>query len=185
MANDKHEWQVINDLFEKHGLPHPPVRLRDQLVTHLVSHREAAAHARAGAVGVNGLPEKLEEIRARVEKTMCQTWSSADGDVGEQGRISREDFDILVLSALAHPAVPEGWQPIETAPKDGTRFLATGGGLANEIEVASWNDRVGAWNTESYTLEDWDNQTEGYSRPAHWMPLPKPPVAAAEKEARG
>lgn len=73
------------------------------------------------------------------------------------------------------PAVPQTsgmWQPIETAPKDGSRFLATGGGLDDTIEVASYNERVGAWNTENYTLDDRDDDAEGYNRPSHWQPMP-------------
>lgn len=67
------------------------------------------------------------------------------------------------------------WQSIETAPRDGTRILATGGGLANEVEIVSYNERVGAWNTENYTLDDRDDEAEGYNRPHHWMPLPQRP----------
>lgn len=67
------------------------------------------------------------------------------------------------------------WQPIETAPKDGTRFLATGGGLGSDIDFASYNDLVGCWDTTNFTLDDTDHEPEGYSRPTHWMPLPSPP----------
>lgn len=47
------------------------------------------------------LRAKVEEIRKRVGKTICPTFSSDGGDQGEQGRISRCDFDTLVLAALA------------------------------------------------------------------------------------
>lgn len=67
------------------------------------------------------------------------------------------------------------WQPIETAPKDGSRFLATGGGLGSHIDFASYNDRVGCWNTTEFTLDDTDHEPEGYHRPTLWMPLPPKP----------
>jgi hypothetical protein len=67
------------------------------------------------------------------------------------------------------------WQPIETAPRDGTRLLGTGGGLEDTVEVISYNELVGAWNTENYTLDDRNDEAEGYNRPSHWMALPAPP----------
>lgn len=66
------------------------------------------------------------------------------------------------------------WKLIETAPRDGTRLLGTGGGLADTVEVISYNERVCAWNTENYTLDDRDDEIDGYNRPSHWMHLPAP-----------
>jgi len=68
------------------------------------------------------------------------------------------------------------WQPIETAPKDGTEILvygiATGelGGVHEEPEV---------WKV-SWFFKDWSLcGGEGYSvwvdSPTHWMPLPEAP----------
>lgn len=57
------------------------------------------------------------------------------------------------------------WQPIETAPKDGTDILL---GFANDNRpavVAGWYD-----NWEEY---DTINVVKG--RPTHWMPLPEAP----------
>jgi hypothetical protein len=56
------------------------------------------------------------------------------------------------------------WQPIETAPKDGTPILAYDGG----IWVAWWfvtNERIKGWATLDHVIDD----------PTHWMPLPDPP----------
>lgn len=59
-----------------------------------------------------------------------------------------------------------GWQPIETAPKDGGIILVWDDGVA-----LAW------WHEQGYWTED-----EGMiSRPTHWMPLPKPPVTVASK----
>ena len=63
------------------------------------------------------------------------------------------------------------WQPIETAPKDGTKFMAYhplkifGGG--HSIQVMKWLK-----GQLVYTL-DHDSPTV---LPTHWMPLPEPPV---------
>lgn len=72
----------------------------------------------------------------------------------------------------------EGWQPIETAPRDGRRLLGTGGGLDDTVEVISYNGRVGAWDTENYTLDDRDDEAEGYNRPSHWQPMPSAHVSS-------
>ena len=81
------------------------------------------------------------------------------------------------------------WQPIETAPKDGTQILVCRAGDeigANaKVEITEW-----------YTVERWrfeersdgafnrvrDAPIEGWNgnghRATHWMPLPEPPVTA-------
>jgi hypothetical protein len=73
----------------------------------------------------------------------------------------------------------DGWRDIETAPKDGTRFLVFGGG-ADKVEVCTWDDRVGAWDLDHTMLEDFNDQSEGYSRPTHWRPLPKAPEVTSD-----
>ncbi len=58
-----------------------------------------------------------------------------------------------------------GWQPISTAPKDGTEVLVCG---YRQQSVAAY--REGYWRV--YTDEGWF----GSDQPAtHWMPLPEPP----------
>ncbi len=64
-----------------------------------------------------------------------------------------------------------GWRPIETAPKDGTRILAT------------WDE---TWRNDRPHIEVCEAGEEGgwfygyYGDapaipPTHWMPLPEPP----------
>lgn len=55
------------------------------------------------------------------------------------------------------------WQPIETAPKDGTQILLgkVGGSMI-----------VGFWNGYAWDDGDFDSNV---SWPSHWMPLPEPP----------
>lgn len=67
------------------------------------------------------------------------------------------------------------WQPIETAPRDGRSILAAGGGLGDEVDIVSYAPSVGCWNCSAVTLDDVDDEPEGYSRPTHWRPLPPPP----------
>jgi hypothetical protein len=63
------------------------------------------------------------------------------------------------------------WQPIETAPKDGTRII-----VANYTVV--WSDV--SWVKRPRAGERWEHLTLGavHFAPTHWMPIPKPPVSA-------
>lgn len=56
------------------------------------------------------------------------------------------------------------WQPIETAPKDGTRILTYRQGYVENMAVA-WSYELG-WHPVFGDI--WPN-------PTHWMPLPSPP----------
>lgn len=74
------------------------------------------------------------------------------------------------------------WQPIETAPKDGTQILLYCNYYSSSnIEIGSFrnddNDKEGeekGWFDNSY-----DDFSCGYAStplaPTHWMPLPDPP----------
>ena len=89
---------------------------------------------------------------------------------------------ILALLATDRAAgVGEQWLSIETAPRDGTWFIADGGGLDRPTPM-KWCERTGAWESDEVMLEDWDNQSEGYSRPLFWWPIPSrdtaPPAPA-------
>lgn len=84
------------------------------------------------------------------------------------------------LSTLSADAIRqrEGWQSIETAPRDGTWFIADGGGLDRPTPM-KWCKRVGAWEADAVMLEDWDQQAEGYSRPLFWFAMPDRPATPA------
>lgn len=57
------------------------------------------------------------------------------------------------------------WQPIETAPKDGTQILIPGG-------IAYWRADVDGWYT--ITAVEWPGLPVQWNV-THWMPLPEPP----------
>lgn len=69
-----------------------------------------------------------------------------------------------------------GWQPIETAPMDGTVVLICGHDKdgAYYVADAKWD---GAWclfvpDSDDHTCPSWGH--------THWQPLPAPPVHIAE-----
>jgi hypothetical protein len=65
-----------------------------------------------------------------------------------------------------------GWQPIETAPKDGTRVL-----VADE-DV--WMAVARFWPCNMYWIEDAASGMK-LNDPTHWMQLPGPPSLPARE----
>ena len=68
------------------------------------------------------------------------------------------------------------WQPIETAPKDGTTILLYVGKFCDDYAVAFWYGdywHVGLKEYARYT----DRYDFEFGNPTHWMPLPEPPNA--------
>lgn len=71
----------------------------------------------------------------------------------------------------------QDWQPIETAPRDGTRVLLwacdpcypKGKPLVGYFENNKWH-----LSGHEFT-ECWINNFDEYFNPTHWMPLPEPP----------
>lgn len=67
----------------------------------------------------------------------------------------------------------EKWQPIETAPKDGTEILIC---LAeNYIVKVVWSDLWGAWLNDTDII--------GSMIPTHWQPLPASPTPLEPNES--
>ena len=74
-----------------------------------------------------------------------------------------------ILAAL-EPAAPQGWQPIETAPKDGTQIDVWCPDADDGYRVAdAWVDHAGNWRC------CFDNNVRWARQPTHWQPLPVPP----------
>ena len=68
-----------------------------------------------------------------------------------------------------------GWQPIETAPKDGNHVIAFWPGYKRPC-IMWWNKADQAFESESDRNE----------APTHWMPLPHPPsVVDPQRDQEG
>lgn len=63
----------------------------------------------------------------------------------------------------------DGWMPIESAPRDGTWFLAY-------WPVKTFEDRIQTtqWLHHDYRFVDASDFLDDI-QPTHWMPLPPPP----------
>lgn len=76
------------------------------------------------------------------------------------------------------------WQPIETAPKDGTWILLTGGKICEHhvdeehplqppCVVARWGHNE--WSDKDWVVTEYDTGVccVEYENPTHWMEVPK------------
>lgn len=63
------------------------------------------------------------------------------------------------------------WQPIETAPKDGTEIIIFGSRVYFHPVMARY-ENDGWWVPDAPLECPW---TELASEPTHWQPLPDPP----------
>lgn len=59
------------------------------------------------------------------------------------------------------------WQPIETAPKDGTRILIATRSIDGGVQLVAWFGPACA--------AFYDETGDSYIDATHWMPLPSPP----------
>ncbi len=84
------------------------------------------------------------------------------------------------------------WQPIETAPKDGTEVVGwfpyhSTATLGGSVFVMRWNDDryhkrpVPYWEASGWV---WGRRDQREKQPTHWMPLPDPPAMQAERTRR-
>jgi hypothetical protein len=98
-----------------------------------------------------------------------------DHEDGDSGHVVMVRFvDALFVEAeKAAPVLPlSAWQPIETAPKDGTKFLGyRRGEVATSFYVPRDDCEMWSFGNESGAFEHWPRV-----RPTHWKPLPAPPI---------
>jgi hypothetical protein len=79
-------------------------------------------------------------------------------------------FDQLLAQASEVEALRAAleWQPIETAPKDGTEILLTDGYYKR---TGYWAKRIAAWSIDA---------VPPLNMPTHWLPLPAAALARTE-----
>lgn len=83
----------------------------------------------------------------------------------------------------------QAWQPIETAPRDGTHVLAVvrgdyKPGVSFVPTVVEWSDRLGGWVEDSDYVCDECGLPSEHFKPTHWMPLPAPPQGPPAQEMK-
>jgi hypothetical protein len=107
--------------------------------------------------------------------SLCHPWTETEAKCwadlfADALRLKREN------DKLKQELADQGWQPIETAPKDVAilGLLKTDDGY--DYEVMKWT--VNVWQAtndcEPFCCRSW------YCEPTHWMPLPTPPLCATQ-----
>jgi hypothetical protein len=84
--------------------------------------------------------------------------------------ISGEDIEAMIGAEYwTPPEKGDGWQPIETAPRDGTEILT----IRSNGYIAK-----GRWYDNPFGRQDTviENESGKWWSVTHWMPLPPPPT---------
>ena len=131
------------------------------------------------------MDDLVKELRARVAELEA-AHKRAVAEIVNAQKYAREQFDNAIAAearvAELEAALASQWQPIETAPKDGTEIIGYGV-VAGEINGPDDAPRLAAirWSggRTDWPGHHWDVcATDAYSAwmsATHWMPLPTPP----------
>lgn len=116
-----------------------------------------------------GYPEKLEDISPLYTQAPVQAVQEAVEKLKARDKTLRE-----LRGKYPVQAVPD-WQPIETAPKDGTEILAADSEVEGGfMQVVAYDALYSApWRTQ----EDYGYRERAFT---HWMPRPQPPKEIGE-----
>jgi hypothetical protein len=132
--------------------------VEDKLRTQLAETELRAEAAEATLASLRQLSAKWREVAAMPQTNVsAQYWL----------RDNAAALDAALAGAGPTPP-PSGWQPIETAPKDGTELLLTDGRYKR---TGYWARRIEAWSVD---------MVPPVRMPTHWMPLPEGPTHPQE-----
>lgn len=143
--------------------------MTDDIVARLRYEQELCAvmgDTKAGTL-VGEAADRLEAAEARVRELEAQL-----ADQRAMSKYNREQAE------KAERALAKAWEPIESAPRDGTEFQAWMGYWEPRCRINPDTEAFEIWGRVDYDQDGWD--TYLHLAPTHWMPLPEPP---ATKEA--
>lgn len=98
------------------------------------------------------------------------------GETVDQWRIWHwaKKYKTEIIQALENAQIPE-WQPIETAPKDGTQFIVSDGECIAIGEWANYPEPIDVFDPTCHGIfKDTDKIT-------HWRPLPARPEVTCKE----
>ncbi|RWL14859.1 MAG: hypothetical protein EOR57_31430 [Mesorhizobium sp.] len=106
-----------------------------------------------------------------------------DRPAADPGGMECMDCGVIFVGSAAHDqcavCANNGWMPIETAPNDGSEFLVwfpTQREIGYGFHVQAAYGYPAAFRFFWFDVEEGADLNEPDERPAHWQPLPKPPV---------
>jgi hypothetical protein len=130
---------------------------------------------------VQSSPEEglIAELVGALRKISAQTKIEGGRNAGKFYELAMRQKQIAaeaLSKARSSVSAPNEWQPIETAPKDGSLILLTRQGCIYKFTgtyCAYWNNDI----------DEWMFHQEGIVRNAtHWMALPAAPVQGGSHE---
>lgn len=119
-------------------------------------------------------------------------WTEQRGHFGGRFRDVNEPFqpeyvemaEACLTAALAVDGMAlQGWQPISSAPRDGTWVVLYDAEQYRPVHVRNWR----AAETNGKPVSGWWDEYSQYRpsfRPTHWQPLPQPPAASEGEERK-
>lgn len=121
---------------------------------------------------------------------MCRMASVASGWAGTSYVTPERVYSNAAYIAAANPATMTAlldelerlrnpWQPIATAPRDGTVVMLWLRSPWSEPLIAYWFEPWGNWQLQGYRPDSREDEISGIGAnvPSHWMPLPAAPGA--------
>jgi hypothetical protein len=118
---------------------------------------------------------------------------------GRSMSVGRKHNERIASMEAVRPPVGEGWQPIETAPKDGTEILVWLDAATVPVVHLAWYRSEAEWQESGQycgggwdSLDDWlgwwsytrgsvtQERLDGYHEPKFWMPYGAPPILAMQ-----
>lgn len=151
-------------------------RLKDEAAAEVESLRDRLSFAEfewhRATDGMKERDAQIEGLRSQLESETERASQWFDECAKQAGKA----FE------LSQQLANEQWQPIETAPKDGTtidlwcRNISHGSTGAVRAPDSFWDDEVQKWEDR----HGWILETKW--KPTHWMPLPAGPKLALSDE---
>ena len=122
---------------------------------------------RPGTDGINSYQAAIDAWNTRAERTPDTAPAPVTSEMRRNAETPEEYNRLLDLTveAAKQPA-PHSWQPISTAPKDGTKVLVGWPGVTNMGRYSSDYGGFIAVNSGVYFYPE---------QPTCWQPLPAPP----------
>lgn len=145
---------------------------------------------REGETGTRYIRADLATPAAEIEEDIKLTRALKSVE-GAPGSISWGMIDMLVKGrsgyiieiikaarAYASQSRADQWQPIETAPRDGTHILVFPALMGVPL-VSSWEEKSKEFKFVGFWRNPMTEQPVPY-KPTHWQPIPAPPKGAAD-----
>lgn len=179
----------------QHVLGTCPYCEAERLRAELAASRHELEGAKKAANAQARLIDSLEQQRAHLNAQRDQ-WIEArdtlDSERAANARLTEE------LAASREREARMQWQPIETAPKDGSLFLCwvyavrygeTDEGRqyqqdVSQVDFCSWREGPSGLRDHGY-FDPCCGQIADHQDVTHWMPLPASPRAALAEGAHG